>query len=191
MGPVNGCRGIAVVGLPSSGKSTFLTWAEECGAGVAEWSEFILRGLPKQPADRTQAYNVAEMLVARRGVGFYPQQIFDSLSATGRRFHVISGARNPAELDCLEKLYVRFGVVWISSNYMARFERSRFRSGIHRSEELDQFIRADLVELAGGLASIGARKTNTIILNDQSLRAFEQDAAACLDVMKGGRSATP
>jgi dephospho-CoA kinase len=188
---MEGYRGIAVVGLPGSGKSTFLAWAEECGAGVAEWSEFVLRGLSNEPADRAQAYNLAEMLVASRGVEFYPQQIFDGLSATGRSFHVISGARNPAELDCLERLYAQFDVVWISSNYIARFERGRSRSGIHHSDDLHEFVRTDLVELAGGLASIGARKTNSIMLNDDSLREFEQHATAYLSIIKGGRNASP
>jgi len=175
---VSDAIGLAVVGLPGAGKSTLLACAAKQKAACVEWSKVLAVDIEAATTDRTQAHMAAGDLVRSRGENYYPTKIFQTLNTSGATCHVVSGARNPRELDCLKRCYSRFRVVWVSANYLARFERCSRRMGLHGTNDLEDFLRKDMYELSHGLAEVFCTQVDDILFNDRSLDAFGNAADA-------------
>ena len=164
--------GIATVGLPGSGKSTFASVAGELGFVWVEWSDVLRVDLVPEPTSREQAFCLAAELVQLKGAAFYPEKIYHGLSKSSGVGHVISGARNAEELMHLKAFYKLFRTVWVVASYQNRFERCTQRRGLHRSADLEAFLRNDMFELQHGLAELFCVCVDDIVLNDSSLDDF-------------------
>jgi hypothetical protein len=116
-----------------------------------------------------------------KGTSYYPKRIFDRLSASNGSVHIVAGARNPEELRHLRDYYSSFRVVWISSHYLARYQRCTRRRRADMPTSLEDFVRLDIYELAHGLASIAYDFHCDIIFNDTTLEEYEGKVLEYLD----------
>lgn len=165
---------LAIVGLPGAGKSEFLRLAAEKGFACLEWRDILTPDLELGIIDRRKMHEAAARLVQSKGVSYYPRKIFETLSIQQGIGHAVSGARNPRELQCLHSYYSFFRVVWISSYYLARFERCVKRRRAEEASNLEEFIREDMYELAHGLAEIACFLTDDILFNDGDLATYRE-----------------
>lgn len=171
---------IAVVGLPGAGKSEFLKLAIENEFVGLEWSAILSKDLKSESLPRQEAHKAAEIMVQSRGISYYPKKIFEKLCTTEATGHIVSGARNPRELECLLSYYSESRVVWISSNYLARFSRYNVRQRMNRKIDLAGFLREDMYELSHGLAEIAHSLADDILFNDSGLDEYRKDILSYL-----------
>jgi len=176
---------LAVVGLSGAGKSEFLRLAAERGFACLEWSDILAPDLELETKDRRRMHEAAARLVQSKGVFHYPRKIFDTLNVSPGVGHVVSGARNPRELEYLRSYYSFFRVVWISSHYLARFMRCAEGRRIGRPANLEEFIRQDMYELAHGLAEIACSLTDDILFNDGDLETYRKAVLTYLNRFSG------
>lgn len=165
---------IAVVGLPGAGKSEFLKLAIENEFTGLEWSAILSKDLKSGSLTRQEAHKATEIVVQSRGISYYPEKIFEMLCTTDGIGHIVSGARNPRELECLLSYYSESRVVWISSNYLARFSRCNARQRMNKKIDLAEFLHEDMYELSHGLAEIAHSLANDILFNDSGLDEYRK-----------------
>lgn len=175
---------LAIVGLPGAGKSEFLQIASNNGFSCLEWSEIISPDLKQIVSNRDKIHEAAARLVQLKTESYYPAKIFKILNNQKSSYHAVSGARNPNELKYLLQNYSSFKVVWISSNYLSRFNRSIRRGRVNRAVDLEAFVREDIYELAHGLAEIACSLIDDILFNDSSLSTYKQVVIEYLDGIK-------
>lgn len=173
---------IFVVGLQCAGKSAFLEIARDCGFAVAEWSAMVRQDLQADQNDRSLFFDNVSQRVASKGVEYYPNLIYNHLRQSGRNEHVVSGARNPNELKYFRSLYLWPKVIWISANYLARFQRVTMRSREDQRSDLQLFLKDDFHELAGGLAEIAAEQVDDILFNDSNYSDYERNVMDYLKI---------
>jgi hypothetical protein len=149
-------RCIFVLGLQCAGKSAFLDIARNKGFGVAEWSDMLRQDLQTDKIDRSIVFDDVGQLVVLKGVEYYPTLIYEHLCQSGCSGHIVSCARNPDELKYFRSLYQWSKVLWISTNYIARFQRAVVRGRGDQSSDLQSFLKHDFHEMAGGLAQIAS-----------------------------------
>ena len=167
--------GLAIVGLPRAGKSEFLRIAAERGFACLEWSNILAPEIGLEAkGNRIKMHDAAARQVQSKGISHYPRKIFHVLSASAGVGHLVSGARNPRELECLGSYYSSFRVVWISSHYLARFTRRAKDDKAGSSGNLEEFVRQDMYELAHGLAEIGCSLVNDMLFNDSDLQIYRE-----------------
>jgi dephospho-CoA kinase len=164
---------VVVVGLPGAGKTEFLKVADEKGFACLEWSSILAADLNLQNIDREKLYEAATCLVKSKGAAYYPKKIYKTLNSLSGVGHVVSGARNPREIEHLRDHYSFFKSVWISSNYLTRFMRCVERKRTDKPKSLEEFIRQDILELAHGLAEI-ANTADDILFNDGDLETYRK-----------------
>jgi dephospho-CoA kinase len=174
-------RCIFVVGLQCAGKTTFLEIAHDSGFGVAEWSDIFRQGLQTDQIDRAIMFDNIGQLVALKGIDYYPNLMYDRLCQSGRNEHVVSGARNPNELKYFRSLYQKSKVLWISTNYMARFQRAAVLGRGDQNGDLRSFLKNDFHELAGGLAHIASEQADDILFNDSDYSDYRRSVMEYLE----------
>ena len=129
-----GC--LFLVGLPASGKSCVLNVAEAMPLYCLEWSEIIKKELGRMGTSRSRQELLvsASEMVRERGVCHIPEIIVEKIrkdigaAPEAYRGVVISGARNPLELEQVAKHFSRNLVVVICADWSVRFRRSLERA---------------------------------------------------------------
>lgn len=178
-----------VAGLQCSGKTSFLLTAKKQDCVTLEWSEVIYDDLGSLGAgDKTQWFRYIGHRVKEKGPTYYPNLIFHRLMAQAGEIHVVSGARNPVELEVLLGMYSKTSVIWIESDATKRFLRSKIRARHDMHNTFIDFIQYDHEELRGGLAKIAAKYVTKYIINNASNKKFESNIIALLESLKDRRN---
>jgi len=180
------CKCIFIVGLQCAGKSSFIEIAHDNGLCVAEWSDMLRNDLYASTGNRSRRFDNVGQLVAEKGIEYYPNLIYKHLSESGCDKHIVSGARNPQELKYFRSLYSWSKVLWISTNYIARFHRAIMRGRADKRIDLDTFLRDDFHELAGGLAQIASEIVDDILFNDGNYDEYKKEVTAYLRNLSKG-----
>ena len=178
---------VVVTGLQCAGKTRFLRVSRQQGCATLEWSEVIYDDLGRPGTeDRGQWLRCVAQRVKQKGPGYYPSIVFHRLASAGGAMHVVSGARNPAELGELLGMYANVAVVWVEADATIRFRRSRTRARLDAPASFVEFIRHDHEELSGGLAAIAAQHVTHHVVNNGSNESYSRSISRLLEDLKEG-----
>ncbi len=150
-------RCIVAAGLQCAGKTSFLQVARQGGAATLEWSDLLKRELgPPAVASRAERFEQISNVIRERGYSYYPKLAYASLITVSALFHVVSGARNPLELEELAKHYTQTTIVWVEADASIRYSRMNHRNRSDQIDSFESFLKYDYMELRSGLCEIAS-----------------------------------
>lgn len=178
---------IVVAGLPCAGKTGFLELCIRQGCCALEWSDVLYDDLGCPGIkDRTQWFRRIAQTVQEKGAAYYPRMIHSKLATARSPMHVVSGARNPAELGELLAMYAGAAVVWVEADATVRFHRAQTRARCDIPRSFEEFLRQDHEELAGGVAAIATRYVTHYLVNNGSSESYARSICLLLEHLQRG-----
>ena len=177
-----------VAGLPCSGKTEFVNVAETMPLLCIEWSQVLREALSsyRKATDRGTALKLVEDIVKEKGSSYFPERILHvinrQLESSPGTYQgvVVSGARNPTELQILAKLFAKSLVVMLCADYHTRYQRSKERGRTKDPTNIEEFVRNDFAELNTGIATIADELAQELIFNDGELAEFAAQVRSLL-----------
>jgi len=177
-----------VTGLPCSGKTEFVNVARTMPLLCIEWSQVLKEVLStyREATDRETALKLVEDIVKEKGFSYFPERILHLINRQLERLSgtyqgvVVSGARNPTELQTLAKPFAKSLVVMLCADYHARYQRSKERGRTKDPMNIEEFIWNDFAELNTGIATIADELAQELIFNDGELAEFAAQVRSLL-----------
>lgn len=162
-----------ISGLPGSGKSLVSELAVEKGAIIVSMGDIIREEAKKRGEDsKTTATNlrkehgkyiVAELTIAKiKGI------IEDGFNNT----IIVEGIRSPFEVNLFKENFKDFIILSIFANPNLRFKRLQNRKREDDSQNYEEFVNRDQMELNFGIGTVIAL-SDKIIINEGSLEDYK------------------
>lgn len=165
---------MGISGLPGSGKSLVSQIAVEKGAIIVSMGDIIREEAKKRGEDsKTTATNlrnehgkyiVAELTIAK---------IKEILANGFNNTIIVEGIRSPFEVNLFKENFKDFIILSIFANPNLRFKRLQNRQREDDSQDYEEFVKRDQMELDFGIGTVIAL-SDKIIINENSLEEYEK-----------------
>ncbi len=165
-------RIMGVSGLPGSGKSIVSELAVEKGAIIVSMGNIIRdeaskrKQSTKQTAQKLREEN-GPLIVAKLTI----KKIKDIINENSAEIIIIEGIRSPHEVELFKKHFHDFMILSIFANPSIRYERLKNRGRADDSQNYEDFIKRDQMELDFGIGNVICL-SDKIIINEGDLEEY-------------------
>lgn len=166
---------IGISGLPGSGKSLVSNKAIDKGAIVVSMGDIIREEAKKRGENSKQtATNLrkeyGKYIVAQLTIEKIKKIINDDLTAT----IIVEGIRSPFEVKMFKENFDNFIILSIFANPTLRFKRLQQRNREDDSQNYEDFIKRDQMELDFGIGNV-ISLSDKLIINEKNLENYEKE----------------
>ena len=163
---------MGISGLPGSGKSLVSEIAAKKGAAVVSMGDIIREEAKKRgESSKETATNLrkehGKYIVAKLTIEKIKKMIEDKLATT----IIVEGIRSPFEVNMFKENFDDF---IIFANPAIRFKRLQQRNREDDSENYEDFLKRDQMELDFGIGTV-ISLSDKIIINEKDLESYEKE----------------
>lgn len=172
---------MGISGLPGSGKSLVSQIAIERGATIVSMGDIIREEAKKRGEDsKTTATNLrkeyGKYIVAELTI----KKIKELAKENNENKIIVEGIRSPFEVNMFKKGFDDFLILSIFANPNIRFKRLQNRKREDDSQNYEDFIKRDQMELDFGIGNVIAL-SDKIIINESDLKSYTKEINEYLD----------
>ena len=165
---------MGISGLPGSGKSLVSEIAAKKGAAVVSMGDIIREEAKKRgESSKETATNLrkehGKYIVAKLTIEKIKKMIEDKLATT----IIVEGIRSPFEVNMFKENFDDF-IISIFANPAIRFKRLQQRNREDDSENYEDFLKRDQMELDFGIGTV-ISLSDKIIINEKDLESYEKE----------------
>ena len=169
---------MGISGLPGSGKSLVSEIAAKKGAAVVSMGDIIREEAKKRgESSKETATNLrkehGKYIVAKLTIEKIKKMIEDKLATT----IIVEGIRSPFEVNMFKENFDDFIILSIFANPAIRFKRLQQRNREDDSENYEDFLKRDQMELDFGIGTV-ISLSDKIIINEKDLESYEKEKAS-------------
>ena len=166
---------MGISGLPGSGKSLVSEIAAKKGAAVVSMGDIIREEAKKRgESSKETATNLrkehGKYIVAKLTIEKIKKMIEDKLATT----IIVEGIRSPFEVNMFKENFDDFIILSIFANPAIRFKRLQQRNREDDSENYEDFLKRDQMELDFGIGTV-ISLSDKIIINEKDLESYEKE----------------
>ncbi|WP_299526249.1 nucleoside monophosphate kinase [uncultured Methanobrevibacter sp.] len=166
---------MGISGLPGSGKSLVSEIATNKGAVVVSMGDIIREEAKKRgESSKETATNLrkehGKYIVAQLTIEKIKQMIKDKLATT----IIVEGIRSPFEVKMFKENFDNFIILSIFANPNLRFKRLQQRNREDDSQNYEDFVKRDKMELDFGIGNV-ISLSDKIIINEKDLESYEKE----------------
>ena len=166
---------MGISGLPGSGKSLVSEIAASKGAAVVSMGDIIREEAKKRgESSKETATNLrkehGKYIVAKLTIEKIKKMIEDKLATT----IIVEGIRSPFEVNMFKENFDDFIILSIFANPAIRFKRLQQRNREDDSENYEDFLKRDQMELDFGIGTV-ISLSDKIIINEKDLESYEKE----------------
>ena len=165
---------MGISGLPGSGKSLVSEIAAKKGAAVVSMGDIIREEAKRGESSKETATNLrkehGKYIVAKLTIEKIKKMIEDKLATT----IIVEGIRSPFEVNMFKENFDDFIILSIFANPAIRFKRLQQRNREDDSENYEDFLKRDQMELDFGIGTV-ISLSDKIIINEKDLESYEKE----------------
>ena len=165
---------MGISGLPGSGKSLVSEIAAKKGAVVSMGDIIREEAKKRGESSKETATNLrkehGKYIVAKLTIEKIKKMIEDKLATT----IIVEGIRSPFEVNMFKENFDDFIILSIFANPAIRFKRLQQRNREDDSENYEDFLKRDQMELDFGIGTV-ISLSDKIIINEKDLESYEKE----------------
>lgn len=165
---------MGISGLPGSGKSLVSDIATERGAIIVSMGD-IIREEAKKRGESTK--ETAQNLRAEHGEYIVSELTIKKIKKLQEEGNentiIVEGIRSPHEVNMFKDNFDNFIILSIFANPTLRFERLKKRMREDDSQDYEEFLKRDRMELDFGIGTVIAL-SDKIIINETDLDSYTE-----------------
>ncbi|MCY3412953.1 MAG: AAA family ATPase [Candidatus Heimdallarchaeota archaeon] len=179
---------IAVAGLPSSGKGTFGTVAEEFGFQKFVMGDVIRNECKKRNLEVNRKSSDFVMIDLRKekgqdAVAVITLEWIQKALENGQKLILIDGVRSMSEIKYFRQFLPELKIIGIHANPQTRLYRALSRKRVDDAYSIDAFNERDKIELGVGIGDVIARSDYLIIAEDELEKVLELNKQVLKEIL--------